>query len=149
VRYKKVLVPLDGSKRAEKILPHVEELAHRYEAKVILLQVVEYQTAVSPEGAYMPMTQTQIDELKQEAESYLTGLANSLKQKSIQCTARVVYGPVVESITNSAERENVDLIAMASHGRSGLARVFYGSIAAGILQNVDRPLLLIRSRSDD
>jgi len=149
VKYKKVLVPLDGSKRAEKILPHVEELAHRYGATVILLQVIEYRAAVSPEGAYSPMTQEQIDELKQQAESYLTGLANSLKQKSIQCTAKVVYGPVVDSIASSAERENVDLIAMASHGRTGLARVFYGSVAAGILQRLERPLLLIRSRLEE
>ncbi len=146
--YKKVLVPLDGSKRAEKILPHVEELAHRYDAGMILLQVIEYRTAVSAEGAYTPMTHEEIEELKQQAESYLTGLANSFTQKSIQCTTKVIYGPVVDSIISAAERQNVDLIAMASHGRSGLARVFYGSVAAGILQQVDRPLLLIRSRSD-
>ena len=57
----------------------------------------------------------------------------------------VEQGPVVGTILNVAEREQVDLIAMASHGRTGLARVFYGSVAAGILQQVDRPLLLIRS----
>ena len=57
----------------------------------------------------------------------------------------VADGPVVTSIINIASQEDVDLIALASHGRSGLARVYYGSVAAGILQRVDRPLLLIRS----
>jgi nucleotide-binding universal stress UspA family protein len=55
----------------------------------------------------------------------------------------------VEAIINAAEREDADLIAIASHGRSGLSGVFYGSVAAGVLHRVDRPLLLIRSRGDE
>ncbi|MCB0137738.1 MAG: universal stress protein, partial [Caldilineaceae bacterium] len=54
-------------------------------------------------------------------------------------------GPVVTAILDVAEREKADLIAMASHGRTGLSRVFYGSVAAGILHKADRPLLLIRA----
>jgi nucleotide-binding universal stress UspA family protein len=57
-------------------------------------------------------------------------------------------GPVVRTILDVAQRENVDLIAMASHGRTGLARVYYGSVAAGVLHQVDRPLLLIRAEDD-
>jgi len=56
---------------------------------------------------------------------------------------------VVEGIINMAAREGVDLIALASHGRSGLSRVFYGSVAAGLLHRVDRPLLIIRSRNSE
>ncbi len=56
-----------------------------------------------------------------------------------------MQGPPVEAIIAMAKEENVDLIALASHGRSGLARVFYGSVAAGILHRADRPLLLIRA----
>ena len=56
---------------------------------------------------------------------------------------------VVKAIIDAAERENADLVAMASHGRSGLSRAFYGSVAAGVLQRIDRPLLLIRSRNND
>nr|MBC8430966.1 universal stress protein [Candidatus Desulfatibia vada] len=61
---------------------------------------------------------------------------------------RVVYGPVVRSIIECAEIEDVDLIAIASHGRSGLSRVFYGSAAAGVLNNIQQPLLIIRSGGD-
>jgi nucleotide-binding universal stress UspA family protein len=57
-----------------------------------------------------------------------------------------VHGPVVEAILTTAECEKVDLIAMASHGRTGLAQVFYGSVAAGVLNRIDRPLLLVRSQ---
>ena len=54
----------------------------------------------------------------------------------------------MEAITETAEREGADLIAMASHGRSGLSQVFYGSVAAGVLRRIDRPLLLICSRNE-
>jgi nucleotide-binding universal stress UspA family protein len=55
----------------------------------------------------------------------------------------------VKAILDAAKSENADLLAMASHGRSGLSRTFYGSISAGVLQRIDRPLLLIRSRRND
>lgn len=58
----------------------------------------------------------------------------------------IAQGPVVETIINVAEKEKADLIAIASHGRTGLSRVFYGSVASGLLHSIDRPLLLVRSR---
>ena len=58
------------------------------------------------------------------------------------------HGLVVKTIIDAAKRENADLVAMASHGRSGLSRAFYGSVAAGVLQGIDRPLLIIRSRHE-
>jgi len=60
----------------------------------------------------------------------------------------VIGSTIVDAICETAELEKVDLIAMASHGRTGAARVFYGSVAAGVLHRVDRPLLIIRSRED-
>lgn len=146
--YKKVLVPLDGSGRAEVILPHVEELAHHCEAKVIFLQVIEpVPVQVVPDGY---VSDVRVDAASQEsvinvAQSYLDGLRGEFRQKGIQAKSFVEQGPVVKTIINVAEREGVDLIAMASHGRSGLSRVFYGSVAAGVLNQVARPLLLIRA----
>jgi nucleotide-binding universal stress UspA family protein len=140
--YRKILVPLDGSSRAEAILPHVEELARRYNARVDLLQIIEYKFAPDPFAAY-PFEDFEHQE--KQAKSYLNGIRNGLHAQKIETRIHVADGPVVTSIINIASQENVDLIALASHGRSGLARVYYGSVAAGILQRVDRPLLLIRS----
>jgi len=147
--YKKILVPLDGSHRAEAILPHVEELAHCYEAEVIFLQVIEpihiyadthgYTTNVSIDAN---RRETQIE----EARSYLVGLCGEFRDKKIRSKSLIEEGPVVSAIISVAEHEGADLIAMASHGRSGLSRVFYGSVAAGVLHQVDRPLLLIRAK---
>lgn len=137
--YKTILVPLDGSKRAEAILPHVEEMAHRFSAKIVFMQVVENHTI--SELSIPDLTQ-----LTEEASIYLKGRSGEFREKGIETKNLIELGPVVNTIINMAAREDVDLIAMASHGRGGLSRVFYGSVAAGVLQQVDRPLLLIRSQ---
>ena len=149
--YKTILVPLDGSKRAEAILPHVEELAQRYEAKVIFIQVVEPPPLMISPG--QPDVATDVNlhqqELKrrtEEAELYLKAIQGEFQPRGIEARIELSHGPVVEGIINAAVRQDADLIAMASHGRSGLAQVFYGSVAAGILQRIDRPLLLVRSQ---
>lgn len=142
--YQTVLVPLDGSKRAEAILPHVEELAGRYKAQVVFLQVIELVPYVT-EASFFDLSQETFTQWAAEAQAYLAGIQGKFREKGIETRTRVESGPVVETIINVAEGEGADLIAMASHGRTGLSRVFYGSIAAGVLQRVDRPLLLIRS----
>ncbi|MCF8105800.1 MAG: universal stress protein [Desulfohalobiaceae bacterium] len=142
--YATILVPLDGSKRAEQILPHVEELARRYEAKIVLFRVIEPPTMVA-EGSAMQFEQD-YEQHKSDVETYLSGLAEKFQGKKLQVKTRTDNGLIVESILDAAESEGADLIAIASHGRSGLARVFYGSVAAGVLHRIDRPLLLIRSK---
>ena len=144
--YHTILVPLDGSKRAEAILPHLEELARRYEARLIFLQVIEPGLLVgSPEIVDMRQYEAVFGEQAKQAEIYLDGVKGEFREKGIEARTLTAQGPVVEAIINAAQRENADLIAIASHGRSGISRFFYGSIAAGVLHRIDRPLLLIRS----
>jgi nucleotide-binding universal stress UspA family protein len=143
--YNTILVPLDGSKRAEAILRHVEELAQRYDAKVVFLKVVDAYIVVGPERGHVALHQQVLEQRTKQAESYLAALQGEFREKGIEAWTHIVYGPVVEAIIDTAEREGADLIAIASHGRSGLSQVFYGSVAAGLLHRVDRPLLLIRS----
>jgi nucleotide-binding universal stress UspA family protein len=145
--YKTILVPLDGSKRAEAILPHVEDLATCYQAKVIFLQVVEPQPLLIEGGNLVPDLIEHKQHL-QAAESYLAARQGEFREKGIEAKTLVVPGAIVAEIIDAAEREGADLIAMASHGRTGLARVFYGSVAAGVLHRLDRPLLLVRSEAD-
>lgn len=148
--YKKILVPLDGSKRAEAILPHVENLAQCYQAKVILLQVVELPKRVMRyDTFYEVLTREELERWTQEAEAYLVTLQKDFRQKGIDTQIAISHAHVVDGIIQTAEQENVELIAMSSHGRTGLSRVFYGSVAAGVLHRVDRPLLLIRAEEDE
>jgi nucleotide-binding universal stress UspA family protein len=144
--FKAILVPLDGSKRAEKILAYVEELAFLREASVILLQVIEPASFMVDLYDTVPrFNQELADSACHEANAYLEALANDLKAKGLQVKSVVKFGLIVSTILEVAEQEHADLIAMASHGRTGLSRAFYGSVAAGILHQADRPLLLIRS----
>jgi nucleotide-binding universal stress UspA family protein len=143
--FKTILVPLDGSKRAEKILPYVEDLANARESRVVLLQVIEPDNSISeaPMAVYHSQEKTEV--ARKEAKAYLASLAENFRIKGIVATSRVEEGTVAKVILEVAEEEKADLIAMASHGRTGLSRVFYGSVAAGILNQADRPVLLIRA----
>jgi len=153
--YKTLLVPLDGSPRAESILSHVENLAMQFKSKVFFLQVVEpplqfvnpsfYETTIQ-----MDVIHEHLEEFKRKKEeisAYLAGIQERFQKKGIDTGVFVEQGSAVETILFVAQRENADLIAIASHGRSGLSRVFYGSVAAGIMQKIDRPILIIRTRN--
>ena len=148
--YYHILVPLDGSNRAEAILPHVEELGRRCDAQVVFLRVVEPMPIyVGPEVTSVLVQQEEIDRVTEEAVAYLADLQEQFSAKYIEARTRVYHGPVVQAIIDAAECECADLIAMASHGRSGLSQVFYGSVAVGVLHRADRPLLLVRSRDGE
>lgn len=147
--YSEILVPLDGSERAEKILAHVEELARLCDAEVILLQVMECPPVVSGiVGAPFDEEQClkEVRRRREDVESYLEAWQGKLREKGVKARILLGQGPVVEAILGAAESEGADLIAIASHGRTGLPRVFYGSVAAGVLHRADRPLLVIRSQ---
>jgi nucleotide-binding universal stress UspA family protein len=143
--YKKILVPLDGSHRSEKILPHVEALAKRYGSKVVFLRVVRFPQLNAYNGVETGAYQRNCEEIAESALSQLKLLAGEFREKGMDVDVRVTAGPVVRDIVDMAVTEDVDLITMSSHGRSGFSRVFYGSVAAGVLHQIDRPILMIRS----
>jgi len=142
--YQTILVPLDGSTRAESILPYVEKQALQFKSKVIFLQVWTVHEAIISHANDYILDYTQ---KKEEISEYLASIQAGFQKKGIESIFVVEMGDAVETILSVAQRENADLIAIASHGRSGLPRVFYGSVAAGIMQKIDRPMLVIRSRN--
>ena len=149
--YDTILVPLDGSKRAETIINHVADLAKKFKSKLILLTAIESRLFLGSEEMAMAASSkgdfTLLEKETKSAETYLGHLQKELMQNDIQVETRVITGLPMKVIQEIAEQENADLIAITSHGRGGVARVFYGSVAATILNQVDRPLLLIRSRN--
>jgi nucleotide-binding universal stress UspA family protein len=144
--YKKIMVPLDGSERAEAILPHVVELARCMDSEVILLRVYTTDFGQVDDYGHDPEFYEAIRaECKEKIRAYLIGLQNEHLNEGLKAKVLAEEGSVVGTILDTADREGVDLIAMSSHGRTGLARVFYGSVAAGVLCQANRPLLLIRA----
>lgn len=148
--YKKILMPLDGSKRAEAIIPHVENIAARFGAQIVILIVME--PAIQLERDEVINAERYLQDRSQmlkEITAYAMKIIKQLNARDIAADFLIGKGPVVQAIVKTAAQENIDLVAMASHGRSGWSRTFYGSVAAGVLQNIDRPILMIRSRYAD
>ncbi|MFL7839217.1 MAG: universal stress protein [Candidatus Promineifilaceae bacterium] len=154
--YKTILVPLDGSKRAEAILPHVKDMAAHYGSSIVFLRVFEI-SLITPEMAEFDdeykalphLSRERLQEMVADAQNYLRGITKQMANHGIRSRFCVEHGPVAATIINTARREKADIIAMASHGASGLEGVYYGSVAAGVLQRVDRPLLIVRSYEVD
>jgi nucleotide-binding universal stress UspA family protein len=148
--FEKILVPLDGSKRGETILPYVEEMARMRRTTILFLQVVEpVSGAIPPYDVTLYLRVELVEQMLAEAQERLAALASEFRERGFAADSLVEQGPIVRTILDVAKREQVALIAMASHGRTGLARVFYGSVTAGVLQQVDRPLLLIRASNEE
>lgn len=150
--YKKILVPLDGSQRAEAILPHVIEIAKSSDATVVLMSVLDPSMLnvelVSPfASATFNRFHDGLSALWEESREYLRETQKALWEHKLDVETRLEYGAVVDTIARMAEEDDVDLIAIASHGRSGLGHLFYGSVASGVLNRLDRPMLVIKSRS--
>ncbi len=144
-----ILVPLDGSGRAESILPHVETLAGCTGASILLMRVVEPVPAiVASHDAWPQLYLDQIEREMVDARVYLNNRQKQLNEKGFTVEVDVVHGAIVPSILELAEQKDASLIALASHGRSGLASAFYGSVAAGLLHRADRPLYVIRAPSE-
>jgi nucleotide-binding universal stress UspA family protein len=148
--YNYILVPLDGSKRAEAILPHVEGMARQSDAEVILLRVIEsVPLCIGPEDTPVVVDHKALRRQTDQALSYLGTLQEEYRGKDIEARVSVYYGSVVQAIIGAAECECADLIAMASHGRGGASQVFNGSVAAGVLHRLNRPLLLVRTGNNE
>lgn len=142
--YKKILVPLDGTKRAEAILPQVEALAKQCDAALVLLEVLEplppHAVVVVPE-----MLQAGVSQRTADINRYVQDIAEGLCARGFDAKGIVARGQVVDTILTTAETEGIDLIAMASHGYTGLARLLHGSIAAEVLHRARTPLLVLHA----
>lgn len=153
--YQRILVPLDGSERAERVLPHAIEIARGKETRLLLLHVVEPPVVTAPAVApgvpatSVPIRSNSLEDgltrALEEAKSYLDQKKGEIEAGGTPCETSLEQGGVVERIVSAAEAKDVDLVAMASHGRSGLATVFFGSVAIGVLHRLERPILLIRA----
>ena len=143
----KALVSLDGSKESEAAIPYIEELASRLKGEVVLLQVVAQTHRVITGGygtAQIPYTEEEIVSLKTSAEDYLKTVASRLEGKGINTRSEVRVGTAAEEIIKLADELYVDMVAMSTHGHSGVSRWAFGSVADKVLHAGNTPLLLVR-----
>lgn len=148
---RRLLVPLDGSALAESILPCVQEVAALTGAEVTLLQVVE--SAEPPSdlfGRALPLVDEGLPELAdlmRAAREYLLTVARAWALGSAPTHTQVTAGTPVEAIVAAAA--DFDLVAMATHGRSGIGRWVFGSVADKVLRAAPVPVLLVRADQTD
>jgi nucleotide-binding universal stress UspA family protein len=142
--YRRLLVPLDGSTLAEEALPHALNLARRSGGELVLLRVIVSPYAIVAPDLVLAGTDPNLPELNQQAQQYLDALAVRLSGDA-SVRAIVCEGPVAEAILEHAVALDVDLIVMSTHGRGGVSRWVYGSVAERVLQGSVCPVLLIRS----
>jgi nucleotide-binding universal stress UspA family protein len=145
--YQTMLVPLDGSKLAECVLSHVETLARGCQAKrVIFARVVE--PFHQPAGDYvLPEGQIQKVEAESKAasEKYLKEIISRSKYDGVRMDSAVLYGSVADTLAEFASKNQVDIIVIATHGRSGVSRWVWGSVADRILRSSCVPVLMVRA----
>jgi nucleotide-binding universal stress UspA family protein len=151
--YKHIMVPLDGSEVAECVIPQLEMVAKSCQPapKVTLVRVVtplklysgfEYGGMVeyiSPE-----QIQRLEDDIKKNAQDYLVKHVSRLKKDGITAEAQVTFGMASQTLTKYAEDNGVDLIIIATHGRSGINEWFWGSVAERVLKTSKIPVLMVR-----
>jgi nucleotide-binding universal stress UspA family protein len=158
--YQRLLVALDGSTAAERVLEHAEALASAFGSTITLVratvstEMVLAQEApgnggigqLTPVPPVDPLPVVQAEE--SAAADYLERVANRLKQRGLQVITEHIDGLPNQVIVERAEALNIDLILMTTHGRSGLGRMVFGSTADSVLRHARCPVLLVRVTED-
>lgn len=145
----KILVPLDGSQFAESIIPCVEGLAKGRDNEVILLRVIEPikppHFTIAEEGAdWQNYEKRFMAKAEKEAKRYLGKEESVLKDRGVKVSSASLLGKPAQTILQYAEDNSVSLIALATHGFSGITKWAYGSVASKIIESSSKPVLLIR-----
>ncbi len=140
--FNRILVPLDGSKLAECILPHLVTISRLGEPEVKLLSVLE--PAIS--ATNKPVTDPVVWQIrKAEMESYLADLAESLHKAGLQVSVSISEGKSAERIIEAAYNWDADLVMMSSHGQSGLSPWSVSSVAQQVILRAHRSLMIVRA----
>ena len=141
--FKRILVPLDGSRLAQDVLPLLTQIAGPLDLELTLLRVLVPIPPVVAEGT-RDVTVEDIPTRFKVAHAYLAPIATALAASGVRVTTEVRRGEPVTEILDAAKKANADLIAMTTHGRTGLGRLVFGSVAEAVLRQSDVPVFLVR-----
>ena len=151
--YDRIIVALDGSALAEQVLPYVQALAEKFGSTLILVRAIlpteKAATLVEPSLAGVPLDPTLVAEMieaeEHDALTYLEHVGNALRQRGIRVEGEHPHGLPADAIVDAAHRTNADLVALTTHGRGGLGKLIFGSVADGVLRRAPCPVLLVRA----
>ena len=143
--YKKIMVTLDGSDFAAQALPLAQMLAKSLNAGLVLFRVVPAMDVLSAPLEIAHAMDERQQQMVNEVTQTMQALAQNLRRHDLRAEAVIEVGNAAEEIIDYAREHNVDLIVMSTHGRSGLARWVYGSVAHKVLQHAPCSVFLARS----
>ncbi len=141
---RKILVPLDASELAQSVLPFTQTLAKALGSSLVLMHAVGTPWTAYPGVDAPQFYDRALDELKESAHQFLARVNGEVARAGLRATQVVTIGSAVNQILNVAQSESVGLIAMSTHGHSGLGRWVMGSVADAVLRRTDLPCLLVR-----
>jgi len=144
--FERILIALDGSPRAEQILSQITRILKREDSELLLLRVVDIPEPGSSLEGYGAIDLPGLRRAeREEAQKYVHDLARRFSEKGAKVHGRIAEGPTAQTILETARAEGATLIAMTTHGRTGIARWLMGSVAEKVARASDVPLLLVRS----
>lgn len=154
--YKKIMVPLDGSKLAECVLPHVDGFVSDCQVEtIVFVRVIEpiptsysEMSSTSDPRAYKYIrdnAKKMEEEREASAKSYLEKVVSRVKQDKVECEVEVLVGKVADSLVDYVAANAIDLVLIATHGRSGIGRWVRGSVADRVLRSSRAPVLMVRA----
>ena len=148
----KILVPLDGSKIGEAALPEIEKLVAKLlpegKVEVTFIQVMpslSHYVVAGEASARIPYTEQEMEQMKKKASQYLRKAGEPLKKRGASVKVRVEVGHAADEIIKAADEVHADIIAMSSHGRSGLSRWAFGSVTDRVLRGGSKPVLVVKA----
>lgn len=145
-----ILVPLDFSDCAPKLLDEAVRFARAFGAKLLLLHASDpprslpLNAMLQPRGAREPIAVEAM--LRADADAHLAPLLRAARERGIEAEGRVAFGRIADVIREVATRERVEMIVMGTHGRTGLVRAAIGSVAEEVLRHADVPVVTVRTR---
>lgn len=147
--YDNILVPLDGSELAETALPHARALAHAFQSTVILISIIEPVAVYPQPGMIGPVLSVavNIEDEMDNSKKYLEKIKDQLESEGLTVNINVMGGDPASQICDYALHHDADLIVMSTHGRSGIKRWVYGSVADRVLHGSKSPVLLVRAQN--
>ena len=141
--HKRVLVALDGAASSEAVLRFVLAIAGPLDMRVVLVRVVEpLRPVITPELYAAPLED--VEGRRRDAEEYLRPIAATLRARGVETAWAVRRGRPADEILAAAVESGADMIAMATHGRTGVGRLLFGSVAEAVLRQATVPVFMIR-----
>ncbi len=139
--YDEILVPTDGSETSKRAIEHAVDIASRYDARVHALYVVDASVYATLEVG----TDVVIEALEEEGEAAVKTVEDAAKAAGVSVTTEVTTGSAHDAILEYAADNDVDLVVMGTHGRTGIDRYLLGSVTERVVRTSDVPVLTVRA----